>query len=129
MDPIRKILVPVDFSECSRAAVEQGAWIARKSGAELRLLHVWQSAAFLAPDATVGAPAGSLALAERMHGNAQQQLSRFVEDLFARGVAVSSAWCESGVPSHIIIDQAKQANVDLLVMGTHGLTGLEHALM
>jgi len=129
MDPIRKILVPVDFSECSRAAVEQAAWVARKSGGELRLLHVWQSAAFLAPDAGGGAPAGSLALAEMMHGNAQQQLSRFVDELSLQGVTVSSAWCENGVPSQVIIDQAKKGQIDLLVMGTHGLTGLEHALM
>ncbi len=129
MDQIQKILVPVDFSECSRAAVDQAAWIARETGAELRLLHVWQQAAFLAPDVGGSAHATSLAFSEAAHGSAQRQLSRFVEELLARGVAVKSAWCEKGLPSQVIIEQANGLGADLLVMGTHGLTGFEHALI
>jgi nucleotide-binding universal stress UspA family protein len=129
MEQIREIIVPVDFSECSRAAVEEAAWLASRCGAELKLLHVWQAGAFLAPDGVSGAPPTALAFSDLVQRNARQELTRFVAELSARGINVKAAWAEQGQPSRVIVEAAKNADADLLVMGTHGLTGLEHALL
>ncbi len=130
MQSIRKILIPVDFSECSAAAVEQAVWLAASSRAELELLHVWQAATFLAPDLGLsGAPPAALAFSELLEAQARQQLGKFEHELAVRGIRVARASAEQGDPWRVIVEAAKYRECDLLVMGTHGRTGLEHALL
>ena len=56
MDIIRRILVPVDFSTCSRAALEYAAVIARRFGSGVDVLHVWEPPRYVGPDMTVTIP-------------------------------------------------------------------------
>ncbi len=130
MKSIRKILVPVDFSECSAAAVDQAAWVADKCQAELELLHVWQAAAFLSPDlGLVGAPPVAMAFSELVEKQARDALAKFQDELAARGIRVARASAEQGEPWRAIVAAARERQADLLVMGTHGRTGLEHTLL
>jgi universal stress protein A len=99
----RRVLCPVDFSEESRAALRVGADLARRFGAELTLLH------------------GSGAGVGRV-GEWQRQ----AEEL---GVAKVTTLDRSGDPAVVIADQAREGAFDLVVMGTHGRTGRDHALI
>jgi nucleotide-binding universal stress UspA family protein len=54
MAPLKRILVPVDFSECSRHALRRADELARVFDARLDVLHVWQTPAFVVPEAFVG---------------------------------------------------------------------------
>jgi universal stress protein A len=129
MQAIRKILVPVDFSESSRVALEYAAGWATPFDAKIDVLHVWQAPAFVPlPTLPEAAPADAT-LVEIVKKTAEQALDRFVAEAQKRGVSVREAISEPGSPAHTIVDVAKKGGYDLLVLGTHGHTGLAHALI
>lgn len=118
---LKKILVPVDFSECSRKALGYAVPLAEQFGAELTLLHV---AASNPPVAQLG-PADEVALEE-----ARKQL----ESLQARiGAAVPShsvlRVLRTGRLHLEIIRAAEEMGIDLIVLSTHGHRGVARVLM
>jgi universal stress protein A len=129
MSSIRRILVPVDFSEPSRAALDYAATVARAFGATLDLLHVWEVPSFVPPGTTLdlGAPVHSLV--ETVRGGAEEALKQLVSDATGRGLPIGSARAEPGSPAHSIVEAAKAGSYDLIVIGTNGRTGLSRALI
>jgi nucleotide-binding universal stress UspA family protein len=127
---IGRILVPVDFSEPSRAALDYAATLARTFGATLDVLHVWEAPSF-APRASgmVSLSAGEPSLNELVQRNANEALDDFVEEARKRGISIQSARTEMGVPWHTIVNVAETGNYDLVVLGTHGRTGLPRVLL
>jgi universal stress protein A len=130
VNPIRQILVPVDFSEPSRAALEYAANLAQTFGATLDVLHVWEAPSF-APRGSdvVSVGAGEFGLEDLIRKSAEEALDGFVERARKRGVIVNSARAQRGAPAHAIVDAAKAGNYDLIVVGTHGRTGLPRVLL
>lgn len=128
--PIRRILVPVDFSEASRAALDYAATLARTFGATLDVLHVWEAPSF-APRASgmISLGAGEPSLHELVQRNAHEALNGFVEEAVERDASIQSARTEMGVPWHTIVNAADRGNYDLVVLGTHGRTGLPRVLL
>ncbi len=129
MQALRKILVPVDFSESSRVALEYAAAWAKPFGAKIDVLHVWQAPAFIPLPSLPEASPADATLVEIVKKTAEQALERFVSEVQNRGVAVREAIAEPGSPAHTIVDVAKKGGYDLLVLGSHGHTGLAHALI
>ncbi len=129
MTQIRKILVPVDFSDSSRAALEYAAGLARPFDATIDLLHVWQAPAFIGAMTLPEVPATEATMVELVKKNAEEVSARFASDAAKRGVPVHAARCEPGVPAHTIVEIAKDDDYDLVVIGTHGRTGFSHVLM
>lgn len=129
MHAIRKILVPVDFSEPSRVALEYAAQWASPFGAKVDVLHVWQAPAFIPLPSLPEASPADAAMVELVRKAAEQALARFVADAQKGGIVVREALSEPGSPAHTIVDVAKKGRYDLLVLGTHGHTGLAHALI
>jgi universal stress protein A len=128
MTAIRRILVPVDFSEPSRAAFDYAAGVARAFGATLDVLHVWEVPAFVPPGTVAVGPAG-VSLVELVKTSAENALDDFVSNARRRGIEVRSARTELGAPAHVIADAAAKGEYDLVVVGTHGRTGMSHALI
>jgi nucleotide-binding universal stress UspA family protein len=128
MESFERILVPVDFGPPSRAALEQAAYLARRLGARIDVLHVWQP---LPPTWTpIGPPLvldDPLPMFERSKaGQAMKELLSQLEwefGLDCRGRL------ESGNPSSCILRVAEEEGYDLIVMGTHGRTGMSHLLL
>ncbi|HWU87539.1 MAG TPA: universal stress protein [Kofleriaceae bacterium] len=120
----RKILCPVDFSAGAREATRMAIDLAGPEG-QLVLVHVWQPPYVYGPDAT--AP-GTVFV--EMRSLAEADLARWkteIEQLGARHVSTVMA---SGAPWHEIVELAKRDRaIDLIVMGTHGYTGLKHVLL
>ncbi|HWO20983.1 MAG TPA: universal stress protein [Kofleriaceae bacterium] len=119
-----KILCPTDFSEGSRLALRLAL---EKLGtdSQLVIVHVWQAPYVYGPDA--GVPGRVMtetkALAEVELARAKTQ----VEGLGARRVSTVLA---TGAPWHEIVELARRdREIDLIVMGTHGYTGLTHVLL
>jgi universal stress protein A len=127
---ISRILVPVDFSEASRAALDYAATLARTFGATLDVLHVWEAPSF-APRASglVSSGAGEPSLQDLIRRNADEALDGFSEEARKRGILVRSSRTEMGVPWHTIVNEARAGNYDLVVLGTHGRTGLPRVLL
>jgi nucleotide-binding universal stress UspA family protein len=126
---IRQILVPTDFSEPSRAALDYAAELARPLGASIDVLHVWEQPVFVPPSMMPEAGVADLSILEIYRKNAESQLDGFVADARKRGVAIRAAFAELGPASHTISDFADRRGYDLIVIGTHGRTGLAHALI
>ena len=107
------ILCPLDFSATSAALVSFAAALAVGTGAELRLLHVWEPAAELA--AASSEPAACLA---RLRTAAERAGATHVSTQVLRGEAAPE-----------IIAEARRRHADLIVIGAHGQTGLARFLM
>ena len=127
MIDLHRILVPTDFSKYSANAVTYAAAFADKFGAELVVLHVVQDLALFIPEAVLIAPVMTPPL-EQFKAAAQAALEKVVRDMNLTGLKVQTE-IASGVPFAEIIRVARAQNVDLIVMGTHGHTGLAHMLL
>jgi universal stress protein A len=122
----RRILVPVDFSACSLAALEHAVSLAQRFGSSIDVLHVWPLPRALSPDGALAVPGHMLeTVAEFAEGEADRSLDAVLYDVAQSGVAVR-ALLERGDPAAAIVQVAGDGNYDLVVMGTHGHTGLSH---
>jgi nucleotide-binding universal stress UspA family protein len=121
---LRRVLVPVDFSDCSARALAYATGVARQFDASLELLHVTELP-FLDPTM---AEVDTHALEEGARQSAQAQLDKVLADLKAGGTAATGRLV-SGAPWHEITEQARREATDLIVVGTHGYTGLKHVLL
>lgn len=127
---IDKLLVPIDFSECSRPALDTAAHLANALGAELHVLHVWQLPEFGSPSRTaLGNPTAWQSLANRVEAHVREQLDAFVGEARSRGVSIAKASTLPGLAPLTIVDTATRENYDLIVMGTHGRTGLQRVFL
>ncbi len=123
----KRICCPIDFSDASRAAMEVAADLARRCGAELVLLHAYPVPGYTFPDGSVVAsPKMMQELAEQAEHHLAAGRIDAERIVGAPRVATEKA---VGEPAAEIVAYAKGAGIDLLVLGTHGRTGIEHALM
>jgi universal stress protein A len=130
MMAIRKILVPVDFSEPSRHAFEWAGMLAAVFDAKVTALHVWEVPPYIPPEAMVGVPGQSAqTLSDTARTHAERQMRTFVEDARSRGGKLDESLIESGDPARTIAEVAERGAYDLIAIGTHGRTGLAHLLM
>ena len=113
---IKRILVPTDFSSMSLDALEFAEELARVLEATLVLVHV-------AHVPVAGSKAG-----ERARAAAAENLEKVVRELAHQGLRVEMRLRE-GAPDEEITSVAATERGDLIVMGTHGRTGVSHALL
>ena len=129
MKAIRQILVPSDFSEPSRAALDYAAEFAKPLAASIDVLHVWEMPTFIPPASLPEAGVADMSLIEMYRSNAEDALAQFVQEAKTRGIVVRAAFSEHGPPASTITDFARRREYDLIVIGTHGRTGLSRALI
>ena len=123
---MRKILCPVDFSEPSREAVHYAADLAEQFGAELLLLSVYHVPGYAMPDGVL--VAGPEALTE-IADDVDRQLEVMRAEAVRRGATNVATESAMGAPHQEIIRVAREGACDLIVIGTHGRTGLKHVLL
>jgi nucleotide-binding universal stress UspA family protein len=124
----QRILVPIDGSEVSNAAVEEAAKLAKELRARLCLVHVVDLSGLYRTVGS-GVPIGDIEQLVLQGG--QQELNQ-AEGIAAReGIIPETTLIRSasGRISTAIIDQAKRWAADLIVMGTHGRGGLERLFL
>lgn len=114
----KRILCPVDFSETSDVALDVASKLARASDAKLFIVHVEENAAVVHPGLFGGLPPVTWKERHKL----SNALPTATEVTFEHALLV-------GNPANEIIEFAKQRDIDLIVMGTHGETGLLRALM
>jgi nucleotide-binding universal stress UspA family protein len=125
MTRIQRIVCPTDFSPTAAKAVDYAADLARSLGAELVLLHVIPDLNY--PIRGLGMAAAFPHLREEVHARANEQLGALPAKL-GQGLVVKTE-VRDGAPHDVILAAAKDHGADLIVMGTHGYTGLKHALL
>jgi nucleotide-binding universal stress UspA family protein len=123
---LRKILVPVDFSQCSLAGVNYAALLAERFGATLRLLHaIYPYQEVIGVDRISG---DMLSLMEGAQATAREQMEKLKQMDFLRGLACETE-IRTGYPIDQICAETSRPDVDLVVTSTHGRTGITHALI
>lgn len=127
MIDLHRILVPTDFSKFSQHALTYAAAFAEKFGAELYLLHVVQDLALVIPEVIPVEPPLTPSV-EQLTTAVQSAFDRVIEENRLGGLTVHREVRE-GTPFYEIIRYAREATIDLIVMGTHGHTGLAHVLL
>jgi nucleotide-binding universal stress UspA family protein len=119
---LERILLPTDFSDCSARARSYACELAKRFQAEIHLLHV---VAPVVVPAYVGYMPEELAQPEE---GAKRELEEWDDPALADATKVVRA-VASGTPFVEIVRYAREHELDLIVMGTHGRSGLTHALM
>ncbi|MED5373992.1 MAG: universal stress protein [Myxococcota bacterium] len=125
-----RVLVPVDFSDPSRAALRLGRDLVASSGGTLTLLHVsalpWHASQELGMT-----PAGAELYQDLAKDVSREQMRALTEMANAElpGPMDRALLLREGFPPDEIAAQAKQGKHDVVVMGTHGRTGVSRAIM
>jgi nucleotide-binding universal stress UspA family protein len=123
---LQKILVPIDFSQCSMKGLDYAKTLAQQFGSTLVLLHSVHPQYYVASDEYTRYDLPSLmAQAER---TAARQMCDLIRRTDWAGVTVKTA-LETGHAGQQICERAKDRKTDLIVTSTHGTTGLKHILL
>jgi len=126
MSRYEKILVPVDFSAHSAEAIRVAADIAKRFDASITLSYVHDPLAYALPDgfALVTQPE-----IERLLDAFRAQLATSQRQAFDAGAPRVDTKLLQGVVAGQIVEFASRGAFDLIVMGTHGRTGMQHLLL
>lgn len=122
---IKSVLVPIDFSDCSSKALQYALPFAKQHGATVTLLYV------VAPLPYVVGEYGGLQFAS-LEADVRREGLKHLVDLATKevnGTVPCVTEVRSGPPATEIVEAAKKLNTDLIVISTHGHTGLKHVLM
>lgn len=118
MKVIKKILVPLDFSECSKHAFYYALDIARKEKAELFLLHIIDLDLL---DTISSLKLCSTAKAKRlMEQNAKAEFNRLRKETAKKARVNAREIIEDGIPFLKILNKARDLSVDMILMGSFG---------
>jgi nucleotide-binding universal stress UspA family protein len=122
---LKRILVPIDFSDCSKKALQYALPLARQHHASITLFYVVPTASY------AGGEYGGidyLSLEAETRANSDQALAALAVDEI-RGEVSADTVVGTGSPALEIIEFAKRMPADLIVVSTHGRTGLKHAFL
>jgi nucleotide-binding universal stress UspA family protein len=125
MPEIRRIVCPVDFSEPSEHALQYATDLAQRFGARLELVHAYELPTYALPDGAVFAGAD---FETKLSNELQARLDEQVDKAKQAGLSVDGHLLR-GVAHKEIVRFSEENGADLVVMGTHGRTGLEHVLL
>jgi universal stress protein A len=122
----KKILFCTDFSENSEPSRELAVDYAKAFGAQLLIVHVIDSTGFPTYVDWVGDELNQIL--RRTQESAEDRL-RALEKQCSQGVKEIRTFCRVGVPPNEIVSLATEESADLIVVGTHGRTGVRHLVM
>lgn len=124
MAAFKNMICAFDFSACSRDALAKATDIAARSDAALTIVHVWNEAIYNSPQV----PSGDVISA--VIRDTDSALADCVATARAAGVkAVRSAIVNGQASDELVRMVASDPTIDLIVMGTHGRTGLERVFL
>ena len=127
MIEIRKILAPTDFSPHAETGVRYACALAERFGSTLHLLHVLSDIVPVGPD-----PMLAPVLPPEYYAESETESKQALEKLLGptwgkpKALETSVKW---GSPVESVIDTAKAIGADLIVIATHGRTGLKHIFL
>lgn len=121
---LKRILVPIDFSDCAKKALCYAIPLAKEHEAAITLLYV------VPPDYAVGEYGGIdyVSLQTEARATGERELAALAVDE-VRGEVSADTLVRSGLPAFEIIEAAKALPADVIVISTHGRTGLKHMLL
>lgn len=127
---MKKILVPTDFSDCSRAAFREALALAKTLGLEIELLHVFHLPTIAGVgDVLIAMPDLPYQRAlDWMEQEATKAMRGFLAEFDTGGVHIGTR-VESGRAEETILTIANEGDFDMIAMGTHGRSGFSHLFL
>jgi universal stress protein A len=122
---LKKILVPVDFSDCATKALRYAIPFAHQHGAEVVLLYVAPSTSY------AGGEYGIIdvtAIDAEVRASGERRLKDFAAEELPADLTAQTL-VRSGSPTSEIVDLAAELPADLIVISTHGYSGLKHVFL
>jgi len=127
---IRRVMVPIDYSDNSKAALAYGAELALGFGASLDIVHVWDRPTYLTDAVMVQRPGEAhKPIGELIRENAERDMTEFLSEVNLPTTLSISRRLVSGEPASALLAELKKGEHDLVVLSTHGRTGLAHLLL
>lgn len=125
MEAIKKILVPIDFSDYSKNALRYAIGFAKHFNSKMFIVYVVEPAVYPADFSLgqVAIPTTDVDMAQR----AESELERLTKEEIGPGVEFEKI-IKTGKPFMEIIETASEIDADLIIIATHGHTGVEHLL-
>jgi nucleotide-binding universal stress UspA family protein len=126
MEPtIKKVLVPIDFSDYSKSALKYAVNFAKSFNADIILIYVVEPVIY-PPDFSMGQIAMP-SINTEWDDRAKDELQKLAKSEIAE-IANVKTIIKTGKPFVEIIETAKEENIDLIIIATHGHSGVEHIL-
>ena len=129
MSEFRTFVVPYDFSEHARAALDTAIDLASRLGAEVHLFHVVAMPAYAYGFPPYGPPAPAAVNLMEMRERAMNALRGLVAELEPIPIKLEPHVADGSSVADAVCDGADGLDADLVVMGTHGRTGLAHVFL
>jgi universal stress protein A len=124
---LKTIVVATDFSKTSDAALDYGRELARTFGAKLQLLHVTEN--IITRYAFEGAMALPLDVQIEYEKSSQDRVEALLREDDRRELGAMAVLRVSNSPADAIVEYAKEAGADVIVVGTHGRKALAHFVL
>ncbi len=124
---IKNILVPVDFSECSLKAWKYALAFARQFGASVTACHIINSNQFGCPDWNIDY-ANYLVYEEKIEEKATERLNNLIANEAGTGIKIKGE-VNTGQVVDEVLEMAAELDADIILISTHGYTGLKHAFL
>lgn len=125
----KNYLVPVDFSKTSEVAVDHAVKLAKENKGRLVLLHVIPTAAVAMTGPEVASGPMIVDIENAQLNEAKSRMARLVRKKKLREGSFKSMIVRRGDPALVITQQAKKNRDAMIVMGSHGRTGLKRLVM
>ncbi|RMF60899.1 MAG: universal stress protein [Calditrichaeota bacterium] len=125
---IYQILVPTDFSEYSQCAFNYAIQFAKKLNASLTLIHVEVILHSLQPEAIFGKSKIESSIRSTLE-DMESQLQEMVDQAEKEGVQANFTVIQGKSAAQSLLDYVQKHPMDLVIMGTHGRTGIKHFLL
>lgn len=122
---IKKVLVPIDFSDYSKSALKYAVNFAKSFNADIILIYVVEPIIY-PPDFSMGQIAMP-SINTEWDDRAKDELQKLAKSEIA-DIANVKTVIKTGKPFVEIIETAKEENIDLIIIATHGHSGVEHIL-
>lgn len=127
MIKVKNILLPTDFSKTSLAAAEYAVNLAMQYGAKIHLLHVLEKTPPILTIRTLDLSREKII--ESIESDAKAQLEKITEKIKKHGNVEIIPAIRKGLDYEEIINYSKEKKIDIIVIATHGRTGLLHTLL
>jgi universal stress protein A len=125
VDMFKKIVCPVDFSEFTDGIIKYAVSLAAKYDAELHLFHVIPNLNYFTPYESFLTPENIVLIEKNIEKEVEKDFEKIIKGIDVPAKKI----IKTGVVFIEIIDYIKEENIDLVVMGTHGRSGIEHILI
>ncbi len=124
--PWNKVLCPIDFSEPARAAMKVAVDICRQFDSELTLFHSYELPGYTLPEGSVVA---SPKMLQDLADQAETHLAEWKKIAEEKGATRVQTIKGIGDPALEVVELAREGGYEVIVLGTHGRTGIRHALL